>query len=51
MAADVVYPTDSGLMARGVARLGALAGKLHGYGLATRSKMRDRSRSMRRRGP
>jgi IS5 family transposase len=46
---DVAYPTDSGLMARGVARLGALVGKLHGYGLARRTKLRDRSRSMRRR--
>ena len=46
---DVAYPTDSGLMARGVARLGALVGRLHGYGLATRTKLRDRSRSMRRR--
>jgi IS5 family transposase len=47
--ADVGYPTDSGLMARGVVRLGALVGKLHGHGLATRTKLRDRSRSMRRR--
>ena len=47
--ADVGYPTDSGLMARGVVRLGCLVGKLHGYGLATRTKMRDRSRSARRR--
>ncbi len=46
---DVVYPTDSGLMARGVARIGALVGKLHGFGLARRTKVRDRSRSMRRR--
>ena len=47
--ADLAYPTDSGLMARGVARLGALVARLHGYGLARRTKMRDRSRSMRRR--
>jgi len=47
--ADVAYPTDSGLMARGVVRLGALVAKLHGYGLAKRTKLRDRSRSMRRR--
>jgi len=47
--ADMAYPTDSGLMARGVVRLGALVGKLHGYGLASRTKLRDRSRSMRRR--
>jgi IS5 family transposase len=47
--ADVGYPTDSGLMARGVVRLGKLVGHLHSYGLATRAKLRDRSRSVRRR--
>ena len=47
--ADVGYPTDSGLMARGVVRLGKLVGRLHSFGLATRTKLRDRSRSMRRR--
>jgi IS5 family transposase len=47
--ANVRYPTDSGLMARGVARLVALVATLHVLGLATRTKMRDRSRSMRRR--
>ena len=47
--ADVGYPTDSGLMARGVVRLGALVTKLHEFGLATRTKVRDRSHSMRRR--
>jgi len=46
---DVGYPTDSGLMARGVIRLVALVAALHGLGLATRTTMRDRSRSMRRR--
>ncbi len=46
---DVGYPTDSGLMARGVIRLVALVTVLHGLGLATRTKMRDRGRSMRRR--
>ncbi len=47
--ADVAYPTDSGLMARGVARLVALVAVLHGLGLASRTKMRDRGRSLRRR--
>jgi IS5 family transposase len=47
--ADVGHPTDSGLMARGVIRLVALVAALHILGLATRTKMRDRSRSMRRR--
>jgi IS5 family transposase len=46
---DVGYPTDSGLMARGVARLAVLVATLHVLGLATRTKLRDRSRSMRRR--
>ena len=36
-------------MARGVARLAVLVGTLHVLGLATRTKLRDRSRSMRRR--
>jgi IS5 family transposase len=47
--ANVGYPTDSGLLARGVIRLVALVAGLHGLGLAARTKMRDRSRSMRRR--
>jgi len=47
--ADVGYPTDSGLLARGVVRMVALVAVLHGAGLAARSTMRDRSRSMRRR--
>jgi IS5 family transposase len=46
---DVAYPTDSGLMARGVARLVSLVAVLHGLGLASRTKMRDRGRSLRRR--
>jgi transposase, IS5 family len=47
--ADVGYPTDSGLLARGVARLASLVATLHVLGLATRTQLRDRSRSMRRR--
>jgi transposase, IS5 family len=47
--ADVGYPTDSGLLARGVVRLAGLVASLHGVGLATRTRLRDRSRSMRRR--
>lgn len=46
---DVGYPTDSGLLARGMVRLVALVACLHGFGLARRTKMRDRGRSMRRR--
>lgn len=47
--ANVAYPTDSGLLARGVARLAALTCKLKRFGLARRTGFRDRSRSMRRR--
>jgi IS5 family transposase len=46
---DVGYPTDSRLMARGVLRVVALVAVLHGLGFATRTKLRDRGRSMRRR--
>ena len=49
VAGDVGYPTDSGLLARGVIRMVAVVAALHGLGLATRTKMRDRSRSVRRR--
>lgn len=47
--ADVVYPTDSGLLAKGVARLAHLAAQLKAAGLATRTGARDRTRSVRRR--
>ena len=46
---DVGYPTDSGLLARGVVRLASLVATLHVLGLATRTKLRDRSRCVRRR--
>jgi IS5 family transposase len=46
---DVGYPTDSGLLARGVIRVVALVAVVHRLGLATRTTMRDRTRSMRRR--
>lgn len=49
VAGDVGYPTDSGLLARGVIRLVALVAALHSLGLASRTGMRDRSRSVRRR--
>ena len=47
--ADVVYPTDSGLLAKGVAKLARLAAQLKAAGLATRTTARDRTRSVRRR--
>jgi len=47
--ANVAYPTDSGLMARGVAKLAKLTAKVKAAGLATRTASRDRTRSVRRR--
>jgi IS5 family transposase len=47
--ANVAYPTDSGLLARGVAKMAGMVKTLEGMGLATRTRFRDRSRSMRRR--
>jgi transposase, IS5 family len=47
--ANVAYPTDSGLLAKGVDRMVRLTRTLHDLGLATRTKLRDRTRSMRRR--
>jgi transposase, IS5 family len=49
VAANVAYPTDSGLLAKGVARLSVLVGRAKVAGLATRTTFRDRTRSMRRR--
>ena len=46
---NVAYPTDSGLLAKGVAKMAAMVKALQGMGLATRTRFRDRSRSMRRR--
>jgi IS5 family transposase len=47
--ANVAYPTDSGLLARGVAKMARLTRRLRGFGLARRTRFRDRTRSMRRR--
>jgi IS5 family transposase len=47
--ANVAYPTDSGLLAKGVAKLGRLAAQVKAAGLATRTTFRDRTRSVRRR--
>jgi IS5 family transposase len=47
--ANVAYPTDSGLLAKGVAKLAKLTKALKAAGLATRTKARDRTRSVRRR--
>ena len=47
--ADVAYPTDSGLLAKGVAKLARLTAKIKQAGLVARTKTRDRTRSVRRR--
>ena len=47
--ANVAYPTDSGLLAKGVAKLARLAAQVKSAGLATRTRFRDRTRSVRRR--
>ena len=47
--ANVAYPTDSGLLAKGVAKLARLANQVKAAGLASRTGFRDRTRSVRRR--
>src|SRR3954447_7921228 len=47
--ADVAYPSDWSLLAKGVARIAATANKLRVMGLATRTRLADRTRSVRAR--
>jgi transposase, IS5 family len=47
--ANVAYPVDSSLLAKGVARLAKLAGRARAQGLATGTPLRDRTRSVYRR--
>jgi IS5 family transposase len=47
--ANVAYPVDSSLLAKGVARLAKLARRARTLGLATRTPLRDRTRSVHRR--
>jgi IS5 family transposase len=47
--ADVSYPTDSGLLAKAVARIAAAGRRVQAAGGATRTRVRDRSRSAGRR--
>jgi len=47
--ANVAYPTDSGLLAKGVAKMAATVARIKGLGLATRTATRDRTRSVRHR--
>ena len=43
--ADVAYPTDSGLLAKAVRRIGAAGRRIQSAGGAVRTRLRDRSRS------
>jgi transposase, IS5 family len=45
--ANVAYPSDSGLLAQGVARIAAVTKTLKAMGLATRTRLADRTRSVR----
>jgi len=47
--ANVAYPVDSSLLAKGIARLAKLARHAKAHGLARRTKLRDRSRGAHRR--
>ena len=47
--ANVSYPTDSGLLAKAVRRIGATAKRIQAAGGATRTALRDRSRAADRR--
>jgi IS5 family transposase len=47
--ANVAYPSDSGLLAKGVARIAAVTKTLKAMGLATRTRLADRTRSVRSR--
>lgn len=44
--ANVAYPSDSSLLAKGVVKMTRLADKLQGTGFATRTKMVNRTRSV-----
>ena len=43
--ANVSYPTDSGLLAKAIRRIGATGQRIHDAGGAVRTKLRDRSRA------
>jgi len=45
--ANVAYPSDSGLLAKGVARIAGVARRLRGLGFATRTRVDDRTRAVR----
>jgi IS5 family transposase len=43
--ANVCYPTDSGLLAKAIRRIGAAGQRIHNAGGAVRTRLRDRSRA------
>jgi IS5 family transposase len=43
--ANVAYPTDSGLLAKAIRRIGTSVKRIHAAGGAVRTRVRDRSRS------
>ena len=47
--ANVAYPSDSGLLAKGVAKMAKAAKRLKSMGLATRTTMTDKTRTVRAR--
>jgi transposase, IS5 family len=49
VAANVCYPTDAGLLARAIGKLHTTIGRVQATGAATRTRVRDRRRSARRR--
>lgn len=49
IAANVAYPSDSSLLAKGVAKMAATARRLQAMGLATRTRFANRTRAVRAR--
>ena len=49
--ANVAYPSDSSLLAKGVAKMATTAKKLRAMGLATRTRLADKTRTVRVAGP
>jgi len=47
--ANVAYPSDSGLLAKGVAKIATVAKRLKALGYATRTRLDDRTRAVRSR--
>jgi len=47
--ANVAYPSDSSLLAKGVAKMAATANKLRAMGYATRTRLADKTRTVRSR--